>query len=264
LTVAHPSPVPVPPPGPELEIERVLRHASVARAAADQQGAQNGELKPPRKRVEVILECALRLFNQFGVASISTNRISAELGISPGNVHYHYRSKANLLEAAFQVMDGELREVFARPTAVLSVAEFVDWQTNKQRVLWRYRYFFGSLEVVLRTAPELRIPWLKLQSELVHQLVSTHEYYVQAHLMTAPKPPNTIPQVAQNSLMLSMSWIRWEFLALDGALPTEQEEREIIHRLVLHHLSFYGPYHTRSQRGSEMLEHVLREKFPTK
>jgi len=242
----------------------VLRNASVARAAADLERARHTEPKPQRKRVEVILECAMRLFNQFGVASISTNRISAELGISPGNVHYHYRSKGMLLEAAFRVMDAELREVFARPTETLSVAGFVDWQIHKQRVLWRYRYFFGSLEVVLRTAPALQIPWLKLQNELVHQLASTHEYYVQEHRMTAPKPPNTIAQVAENSLMLSMSWIRWEFLALDGRTPGAAEENEIIHRLVLLHLGFYGPYHARCQRGSELLEHVLSQKFASR
>jgi len=260
--LALPQPKPV--TEPELEVARVLRNASVARAAADLENARHTERKPQRKRVEVILDCAMRLFNQFGVASISTNRISAELGISPGNVHYHYRSKGMLLEAAFRVMDAELREVFARPTETLSVAGFVDWQIHKQRVLWRYRYFFGSLEVVLRTAPALQIPWLKLQNELVHQLASTHEYYVQEHRMTAPKPPNTIAQVAENSLMLSMSWIRWEFLALDGRTPGAAEENEIIHRLVLHHLSFYGPYHARSQRGSELLEHVLSEKFASR
>ncbi len=249
---------------PELEVARVLRNVSVAQAASDIENARHKDPKPARKRVEVILECALRLFNQFGVAAISTNRISAELGISPGNVHYHYRSKGMLLQAAFQAMDGELREVFARPTNTLSVEGFVDWQIHKQRVLWRYRYFFGSLEVVLRTAPALQIPWLKLQNELVHQLAATHEYYVQEHRMTAPKPPNTIAQVAENSLMLSMSWIRWEFLALEGRMPCAAAENEIIHRLVLHHLSFYGPYHARSQRGSELLEHALGKKFADK
>lgn len=50
---------------------------------------------------ERILQASLALFNAQGLASVSTHRIAAELGISPGNLHYHFKAKALLVERLF-------------------------------------------------------------------------------------------------------------------------------------------------------------------
>jgi AcrR family transcriptional regulator len=46
--------------------------------------------KAPRRTAARILETALALFNRFGEPNVSTPLIAAELGISPGYLHYHY------------------------------------------------------------------------------------------------------------------------------------------------------------------------------
>lgn len=56
-----------------------------------------------------ILETALDLFNQEGLARISTNRIAFEIGISPGNLYYHFKSKTLLVEALFRRLEASLR-----------------------------------------------------------------------------------------------------------------------------------------------------------
>src|SRR5208282_2458197 len=49
--------------------------------------------KAPRRTGERILETALAMFNQFGKPTVTTPSIAFEMGISPGNLHYHYHSK---------------------------------------------------------------------------------------------------------------------------------------------------------------------------
>lgn len=46
-----------------------------------------------------ILECARRLFNAHGYSQVSMRAIAQEVGISPGNLTYHFPQKADIVEA---------------------------------------------------------------------------------------------------------------------------------------------------------------------
>ena len=58
--------------------------------------------KKPRRTAERILDTTLELFNRFGEPNVSTTLISAELGISPGNLYYHYPAKEELITQALR------------------------------------------------------------------------------------------------------------------------------------------------------------------
>ena len=44
-----------------------------------------------------ILQASLALFNADGLAAVSTHKVAAELGISPGNLHYHFKTKEQMV-----------------------------------------------------------------------------------------------------------------------------------------------------------------------
>src|SRR5699024_9317940 len=65
-----------------------------------------------RKR---ILETALLLFNRDGEPHTPTGRIADKLGISPGNLHYHFRTKRDLVEALFSAFEQRMLDLLAAP-----------------------------------------------------------------------------------------------------------------------------------------------------
>ena len=55
-----------------------------------------------------ILQTSLALFNAQGLPSVSTHRIAAEMGISTGNLHYHFRAKRLIVDWLFRRFEDKL------------------------------------------------------------------------------------------------------------------------------------------------------------
>ena len=57
-------------------------------------------MAPPKTR-DRIVEASLELFNAQGERSVTTNHIAAHLGMSPGNLYYHFRNKQAIIALLF-------------------------------------------------------------------------------------------------------------------------------------------------------------------
>ena len=64
------------------------------------------------KTKDKIIVTAINLFNLYGTKTISTNHIAKEMGISPGNLYYHFRSKNDIIRSISKIFSNELGSVF--------------------------------------------------------------------------------------------------------------------------------------------------------
>ena len=60
-----------------------------------------------------ILECALQLFNQKGEPNVSTMEVANEMGISPGNLYYHFHGG----DVGLTLFVEQLQGTFENPVA---------------------------------------------------------------------------------------------------------------------------------------------------
>jgi AcrR family transcriptional regulator len=106
-----------------------------------------------------ILETAIELFNEKGTKAVTTNHIATAMGISPGNLYYHFRNKEEIIRAIFAQMHenglNDYREINAGkgPGNAVSMEETF---LMIQRFNWRYRFFKRELAALVQSDPELK------------------------------------------------------------------------------------------------------------
>ena len=105
--------------------------------------------KKPRRTAERILEVTLELFNRFGEPNVSTTLISAELGISPGNLYYHYPAKDELINSLFDRYERSLTELLGASGSVRNVEDAWFFMHTLFELIWQYRFLYRDLNDLL-------------------------------------------------------------------------------------------------------------------
>ena len=105
--------------------------------------------KAPRRTAERILEVTLALFNRFGEPNVSTTLISAELGISPGNLYYHYPAKDELINTLFDRYERSLNELLNASDDVRNVEDAWFFIHTLFELIWQYRFLYRDLNDLL-------------------------------------------------------------------------------------------------------------------
>ncbi|MDP6500341.1 MAG: TetR/AcrR family transcriptional regulator [Candidatus Marinimicrobia bacterium] len=109
------------------------------------------------KTKDKIIATAINLFNLHGTKAISTNHIAKEMGISPGNLYYHFRSKNDIIRSISDNFSNELGSVFKIQLDTIS-----DFSNNLTSLFNRFfiiqqSYQFLFLEGVHLTRQDSRL-----------------------------------------------------------------------------------------------------------
>ncbi|KPW33318.1 MULTISPECIES: TetR/AcrR family transcriptional regulator [Pseudomonas syringae group] len=103
-----------------------------------------------------ILECALTLFNQQGEPNVSTLEIANEMGISPGNLYYHFHGKEPLILGLFERFQTELAPLLDPPSdARLEPEDYWMFLHLIVERLSHYRFLFQDLSNLAGRLPKL-------------------------------------------------------------------------------------------------------------
>ena len=129
------------------------------------------------KTKDKIIATAIDLFNIHGTKAISTNHIAKEMGISPGNLYYHFRSKNDIIRSISDNFSNELGSVLKIQLDTIS-----DFSSNLTSLFNRFfkiqqSYQFLFLEGVHLTRKDIRLldNYTKLRSLIkkgYHELLS--------------------------------------------------------------------------------------------
>jgi len=106
-----------------------------------------------------ILETARKLFNESNTQAVTTNHIAKAMGISPGNLHYHYRNREEIIRELYrQLINESTLEVDELPKDIHTL------NTHHKlliKIQWKYRFFFRELIFLFSRDEALRVMYVK-------------------------------------------------------------------------------------------------------
>ena len=177
------------------------------------------------------------MFNQFGEPTVAATSIAFEMGISPGNLYYHYHSKDQIVADLFAEFRREIETTLAAPEKRLPNAEDCWLYLHLVfEAIWKYRFVYRDInDLVARyhrdrsAAPPHPRPQDAGRRADFGGLVKGGQ-------MRAT--PEEIATLAQNMVLVATYWMSFEF-ARDPRAP---QDDKTLARGAFHVISLAAPY----------------------
>lgn len=131
-----------------------------------------------------ILSAALDLFNKSGLKNTTLQTIADEVGISVGNLAYHYKNKQDILSAHTEILDEKLQKSL---THFRNFPNFLDFHIQLQHILevqQEFSYIFRNQGEIALNYPETFDLLKSFRQKLKAQIESRIEYQAEkGHLL---------------------------------------------------------------------------------
>lgn len=192
---------------------------------------------------ERILQTSLQLFNAEGLPSVSTHRIAAELGMSPGNLHYHFKTKQSIVERQFKRFEEQLLLLDGSFDAIRAIDDL--WLALHLRfeAINAYRFVYRDMAYLASEYPALgtRVQALTAQNLLAAQALC--QGLVAAGVIEASE--EQVQVLALQMVFTTTCWLSFERL-LPGRDALQQADPGLA---AFYTLTLVSPYVSKESRA---------------
>ncbi len=167
--------------------------------------------RPPSVRAgnrERIVETTIGLLNARGNL-IGTTQIAEHLGISPGNLYYHFSNMQAIVHEILSRLHKELEHTLKlQADEVVNVDRLVGYYSNGAMVLWRHRFMVSSALELTTGNPELESDYRKFTSAGIDWINRIIRNAVKHHPGPVSASPRELRNLAENMWVLWNGWPR--------------------------------------------------------
>lgn len=183
-----------------------------------------------------ILSVSLALFNEDGEAAQTAVDISNELGISPGNLYYHFKGKDAIIAALFDQFETEMQIILRGSAgAIASIEDKWVYCYIILEEIYDFRFFYRAIGPLLERYPALAVRFRALLAEKKRAIEGILGDLTTAGILSMD--PRLQAPVVSQMLSTMMFWLTQEDV-LDG----HTEGGPLIHRTVLQIMSLIVPH----------------------
>lgn len=180
------------------------------------------------KTRDKILSAALGLFNKEGERAITTNHIAGHLGISPGNLYYHFRNKEAIILALFdQLQGGLVKRIILPEDRPITLGDKKQYLEAMLECLWEYRFIFRGLHGAIAHSEALQQQFRAFAHACLEMIGRVFHGLVRSGLMDATE--EEMKALGLNTFMVLTNWHE----LINTLIPVHPEPpRELLSRVI--------------------------------
>ena len=176
------------------------------------------------KTREKILLQALDLFNQKGVDQVSVLEISQTMGISYGNLTYHFKKKDDLVQALYVQMQHELDAAINHLVQrIFEETYYLKLVNELLQVTWKYRFLYLSINSLMNQYPFIR-EGEKSYSATRNKILNRGKKYLINEGYLKPESDSHYELLIRNLNMILYAWIVDAELFHEGEVAAKIED----------------------------------------
>ncbi|KRI51535.1 MULTISPECIES: TetR/AcrR family transcriptional regulator [Acinetobacter] len=192
------------------------------------------------KTKDRILQISLQLFNERGERSVTTNHIAAELGISPGNLYYHFRNKHEIIKELMYQYQVETLDMLSLPEdRPLTTNDKINYFQVLSGQLWSYRFIHRDVYHLVESNEDFKKIYPRFAGQVMQQGQKIYQAFVDAGLMKMT--PSEIEALIINLWIVLTNWTN--FLYMSGHISDNNHlEEKWVWQALRQMVFLEGPY----------------------
>ncbi len=185
-----------------------------------------------RETQSKILDAALVLFNAASASTVSTNRIAEAAGVSRGNLHYHYASREEIVLDIWNRMEAEIAE-WSHDDMSPTLEHMAFMTLRQYRLIWRYRFFYQELNILLEKDVELRYRFNRMRRQRMNDVFAFFRALAAEGVLKPDLTDDELRNLIRISWVVSDFWLSFVRVEEDRIdIDTMQEGYRLILQLL--------------------------------
>ncbi len=144
-----------------------------------------------------ILDASVRLFNEYGVDSVRLQQIAEEIGISVGNLAYHFKTKDAIIESVFEQVLDEFNHIFRQYLQAPDLVAFDRQLTLYSQFFSDYQFYLAEFFKNGPTQTQQQIGWQQAVRKMLIQLRSWLDFQIQRKVFQPEHASGHYEQLAE-------------------------------------------------------------------
>lgn len=204
--------------------------------------------KKTSKTKEKIKSSAIKLFNDSDTLSVTTNHIAKDLGMSPGNLYYHYKNKEDIIKDIYCDMSQKFEsfnsfELIQNSENPLKVLD--EMFNIYGKLFLEYKFMMRDINTLMALYPQLKKMFLQRQSKRIVQVEALIKHFISIGIFEEVNEEEINLRARLNWFISSY----WHFFSQSTGKSIEEaikESKEIVFRINIY------PYLT--SKGKRLIE----------